>query len=158
MPSVDDPRVVYNGTWTRFLVCFDRLPRSVRRFSLLENDCEEGSFCFENINFDLMKNVKDDDIDWDFYTENDNSGTISFYTQQSIGLIKVSVEGYEVGTLTKYFSNPEYTPSCGDTGDAMITLRLMEGVYNYKAECEDLMWEGTFEVEREGCEKIKFSQ
>ena len=38
----------------------------------------------------------------------------------------------------------------------MITLRLMEGVYNYKAESEDLIWEGTFEVEREGCEKISF--
>lgn len=156
MPSVDDPRFVYNGTWTRFLVCFDRLPRSVRRFSLMEDDCGEGYFCFENINFDLMRNAKDDDIDWDLYDDNKNSGTVSFFTKQNIGHIKVTVEGYEMGTLTRYFSNPDYNPSCGDTGDAMITLRLMEGVYNYKAESEDLIWEGTFEVEREGCEKISF--
>ena len=156
MPSVDDPRFVYNGTWTRFLVCVDRLPRSVRRFSLMEDDCGEGYFCFENINFDLMRNAKDDDIDWDLYDDNENSGTVSFFTKQNIGHIKITVEGYEMGTLTRYFSNPDYNPSCGDTGDAMITLRLMEGVYNYKAESEDLIWEGTFEVEREGCEKISF--
>ena len=122
----------------------------------MEGDCGEGYFCFENINFDLMKNAKDDDIDWDLYDDNENSGTVSFFTKQNIGHIKVTVEGYEMGTLTRYFSDPDYTPSCGDTGDAMITLRLMEGVYSYKAECEDLIWEGTFEVEREGCEKISF--
>ena len=46
LSSQENSRVIYKGTKSRFLVCFDRLPGNIRNFSLMEGECSESSFCF----------------------------------------------------------------------------------------------------------------
>ena len=82
---------------------------------------------------------------------NENEGTISFYVNQSIGNIDVYVEGYFFGTLTQYFTNQSLIPSCGETGGAIVTIRLPVGTYNYSAKSSYLTWKGQFTITREGC-------
>lgn len=150
----DNSRVIYRGTKSRFLVCFDRLPGNVRYFSLMEGECTESSFCFLNIN--LNNYTTTSEVDWRLYKNNENEGTISFYTKQNIGIIDVYIADYKFGTLTKYFSDPNFTPNCGDVGDALISVRLEEGTYEYKAICGQIRWSGTFTITKEGCNKVQF--
>jgi hypothetical protein len=152
LSSEENSRVIYKGTKSRFTVCFDRLPSKVKKFSLMEGECASNSFCFFNLDIDDYYTTND--VDWYLYQNNENEGTFSIYTRQNIGHIDVYIEDIYMGTLTKYFSNPDYVPTCGDTGDAMITVRLEEGTYNYSAFCGSLSWKGTFTVTKEDCKKI----
>ncbi len=156
LSSKENSRIIYKGTKSRFLVCFDRLPGNIRNFSLMEGECSESSFCFLNINLNNFSTTTD--VNWRAYQNNENEGTISFYTKQSIGYIDIYIGEYKFGTLTKYFSDPNYIPNCGDSGDAMLTLRLETGEYQYTAVCGDLRWEGDFTISREGCSKIYFTK
>lgn len=149
LSSRENSRIIYKGTKTRFLVCFDRLPTNVRRFSLMEGECSASSFCFLNINLNNYPITTD--VDWNLYKGNKNEGTISFYVNQPIGDIDIYVENYFVGTLTKYFTNQSLIPSCGETGGAIVTVRLPVGTYNYSATSKDLIWKGKFTITREGC-------
>jgi hypothetical protein len=155
LSSEENSRVIYNGTKSRFSVCFDRLPKKVRKFHLMEGECSSSSFCFYNIN--LEKYYTTNDVNWSLYINNDNEGTVSFYTKQSIGHIDIYINDLFFGTLTKYFSDQNYIPDCGDTGDAMVTARLPVGTYTYKAVCGKLQWTNTFTITREGCKKIYFT-
>lgn len=155
LSSQENSRVIYKGTKSRFLVCFDRLPGNIRNFSLMEGECSESSFCFLNINLNNFNTTND--VNWRLYQNNENEGTISFYTKQSIGYIDIYIGEYKFGTLTKYFSDPKFIPTCGDTGDAMLTVRLETGQYEYTAICGQIRWKGTFTITREGCSKIYFT-
>ena len=115
----------------------------------MEGECSESSFCFLNIN--LNNYYLKTDVDWKLYEGNENEGTISFYVNQSIGNIDVYVEGYFFGTLTQYFTNQSLIPSCGETGGAIVTIRLPVGTYNYSAKSSYLTWKGQFTITREGC-------
>jgi len=152
LSSKENSRVIYRGTKSRFLVCFDRLPANVKYFSLMEGECSESSFCFLNIN--LNNYYTKTDVDWKLYKDNEKEGTFSIYTKQSIGHIKIYIGELQFGTLTKYFSDPNFIPSCGDTGDAMVTIRLEVGTYRYTAICGILKWTDTFTITREGCKKV----
>ena len=137
-------------------MCFDRLPGNIRNFSLMEGECSESSFCFLNINLNNFNTTTD--VNWRLYQNNKNEGTISFYTKQSIGHIDIYIGEYKFGTLTKYFSDPNFIPTCGDTGDAMLTVRLETGQYEYTAICGQKRWKGTFTITKEGCSKIYFNK
>lgn len=152
LSSKEDKRIIYKGTKSRFTVCFDRLPARVRKFSLMEGECQSTSFCFLNINLNNYGTTTN--VNWRNYQNNDNEGTFSIYTKQSIGKIDVYIGDLYVGSLTKYFSDPNFIPSCGHTGEAMISLRLEVGTYRYTAICGSLRWSNTFEVTREGCQKV----
>jgi hypothetical protein len=152
LSSQENSRVVYKGTKTRFTVCFERLPSRVRKFSLMEGECSESSFCFYNINLNEYYSAKD--VNWSLYQNTDIEGTFSIYTKQNIGHIDVYIGETFLGTLTQYFSNPNFIPTCGHSGDAMITVRLEEGTYRYTAVSGDLKWTNTFKVTREGCKKV----
>lgn len=156
LSSQENSRVIYKGTKSRFTVCFDRLPARVRKFSLMEGECSPSSFCFYNINLGNYSTTNN--VNWRLYQNNENEGTVSFYTKQSIGHIKIYIGDVYFGTLTKYFSDPYFTPSCGDTGDAMVTIRLEVGTYRYTAICGNLKWTNTFTVTREGCNKLYFTK
>lgn len=156
LSSKDEPRVIYKGTISRFFVCFDRLPKNVKRFNLMEGECNENSFCFLGLN--LLNYDITNDVQWRNYQNNDEEGTISFYTKQNIGYIDVFIGDYKFGTLTKYFSDPDYDPDCGDTGDAMLTIRLEVGEYEYSAVCGAKRWGGTFKITKEGCHSIYFTK
>jgi hypothetical protein len=155
LSSREYPRVIYRGTLSRFLVCFDRLPGNIRNFSLMEGECSESSFCFLNLNLNHFNTT--DNVNWRLYQNNENEGTISFYTKESIGIIDVFIEDQKIGSLTKYFSDPEFVPTCGNAGEAMLTLRLEVGEYRYSAVSGRKRWEGEFEIRREGCNKIYFT-
>jgi len=152
LSSKENSRIIYKGTESRFTVCFDRLPARVRKFSLMEGECSPSSFCFYNINLNNYSTTND--VNWRLYQNNENEGTFSIYTKQSIGHIKIYIGELYIGTLTKYFSDPYYNPSCGDTGDAMVTIRLEVGTYRYTAICGNLKWTDTFTITREGCKKV----
>jgi hypothetical protein len=156
LSSKENSRVVYKGTKSRFVVCFDRLPARVRKFNLMEGECSQSSFCFYNINLNNFNTTNE--VKWSLYKNNEKEGTVSFYTMQNIGHIDIYIGDLYFGTLTKYFSDPYFTPTCGDTGDAMVTIRLEEGVYRYTAICGQLKWSDTFTVTREGCKKIYFTK
>ena len=156
LSNKENSRAIYNGTASRFLVCFDRLPANVKYFSLMEGECSESSFCFLNIN---MANYSiTSDVNWKLYEDNENEGTVSFYTKQNLGYIDIYLGDYKFGTLTKYFSDPNYVPSCGDSGEAMLTIRLLAGKYQYTAVCGKLRWNNSFTVTKEGCNKIYFTK
>jgi hypothetical protein len=156
LSSKQNPRYIYKGTKSRFTVCFDRLPSRVKKFSLMEGECSSSSFCFYNINLNNFSTTEE--VNWRNYQKNDDEGTVSFYTKQSIGYIDVYIGDLFIGTLTKYFSDPNFIPSCGDMGDAMITVRLEAGTYKYTAICGSLKWTNTFTVTREGCNKLYFTK
>ena len=122
LSSRENSRVIYKGTKSRFTVCFDRLPSRVRKFSLMEGECSESAFCFYNIN--LNNYYTTNDVNWRLYQNNENEGTFSIYTKQSIGHIEIYIGDIYFGTLTKYFSNPNFVPTCGDTGDAGARLTM----------------------------------
>jgi hypothetical protein len=150
LPKENEPRIIYNGTKTRFSVWFDRLPPGVKRFSLMEGECSESSFCFLNINLnDYYDATK---FDFDLYRNTSEEGTIIFYkNQKNIGTINIYVEGYYVGQLTQYFSDPNYVPYCGLNSNASITIRLPAGTYNYTASSSTLNWKGQFTITKNGC-------
>ncbi|MDC1221215.1 serine protease [Salibacteraceae bacterium] len=156
LSSQENSRVIYKGTKSRFKVCFDLLPARVRKFSLMEGECSPSSFCFYSINLGNYSTTNN--VNWRLYQNNENEGTVSFYTKQNIGHIKIYIGDIYFGTITKYFSDPYYTPSCGDTGDAMVTVRLEVGTYRYTAICGNLKWTNTFTVTREGCNKLYFTK
>jgi len=156
LSSKENSRVIYKGTKSRFTICFDRLPARVRKFNLMEGECSASSFCFYNINLNNYGTAKD--INWRLYQNNDNEGTVSFYTKQNIGHIEIYIGDQYIGTLTKYFSDPNFTPTCGDTGDAMVTIRLEVGTYKYTAVCGKLRWTNTFTVTKEGCKLLYFTK
>ena len=156
LSSKENSRVIYKGTKSRFLVCFDRLPANVKYFSLMEGECSESSFCFLNIN--LNNYYLKTDVNWKLYRGNENEGTISFYTKQNIGYIDIYLGEYKFGTLTKYFSDPNYIASCGDSGDAMLSVRLEAGTYEYTAICGKLRWNGNFTITKEGCKLLYFTK
>jgi hypothetical protein len=150
LPKENNPRVIYNGTKTRFSVRFDRLPPSVKKFSLMEGECSENSFCFLNINLsDYYDATK---FDFDLYKNTSDEGTITFYqNQKNIGTINIYVEGYYVGQLTEYFTDPNYTPNCGIKSNANLKIRLPSGTYNYTASSSNLNWKGQFTITKNGC-------
>lgn len=156
LSSKENSRIIYKGTVSRFIVCFDRLPARVRKFSLMEGECSPSSFCFNNINLSNYSTTKD--VNWRLYQNNENEGTVSFYTKQNIGHIDIYISDQYIGTLTKYFSDPNFNPSCGDTGEAMVSIRLEVGTYNYTAVCGRLKWTNTFTVTREGCKLLNFTK
>jgi hypothetical protein len=157
MPSQENSRIVYRGTSSRFYVCFDRLPASVKKFSLMEGSCGSSSFCFLNLNMDDYREIDGDEVEWFYYNNNDTEGTVSFYTNDNIGHIDIYIEDYFCGTLTKYFTDSDYIPTCGDIGDAILTLRLEEDIYNYSAVCGDIKWSGSFNITPECCTKLYFT-
>jgi hypothetical protein len=152
LSSKENSRVIYKGTKSRFTVCFDRLPARVRKFSLMEGECASGSFCFYNLNLNNYNTTND--VNWRLYQNNDNEGTFSIYTNQSIGQIDIYIGEVYIGKLTKYFSDPNFIPGCGNTGEAMVTVRLEVGTYRYTAICGNLKWTDTFTITREGCKKV----
>jgi hypothetical protein len=122
----------------------------------MEGECSASSFCFYNINLNNYGPAKD--VNWRLYQNNENEGTVSFYTKQNIGHIEIYIGDQYFGTLTKYFSDPNFTPTCGDTGDAMVTIRLEVGTYKYTAVCGKLRWTNTFTVTKEGCRLLYFTK
>jgi hypothetical protein len=156
LSTKENSRVIYRGTKSRFVVCFDRLPAHVRYFSLMEGDCTENSFCFLNINITNFSIAQE--VNWRAYQGNNDEGTVSFYTNQNIGIIDIYFGEYKVGTISRFFLDPNYIPSCGDTGDAMLTVRLESGTYDYTAVCGQTVWRGNFTITREGCHKINFTR
>jgi hypothetical protein len=152
----DNSRVIYKGTKSRFMVCFDRLPSHVRRFSLMEGECNENAFCFLNLNMNNFSIAQD--VNWRVYQGNDDEGTVSFFTNENIGYIDVFFGEFKVGTITRFFSDSNYVPTCGDTGEAMLTVRLESGTYEYSAVCGQTVWRGSVTVTREGCQKVKFNK
>ncbi|OFY05024.1 MAG: hypothetical protein A2W93_11890 [Bacteroidetes bacterium GWF2_43_63] len=154
MPDKDNPRIVYNGTKTRFLVGFDRLPPSVKNFSLMEGDCSGNYFCFLNI--DLSDYYETTDFDFDLYADNSDEGTMIFYVNQNnLGIISIYVEGYYVGQLTKYFTDTDYIPSCGIESDASLKIRLPAGTYNFTAKSSVYDWKGTFKITKNFCKPVR---
>ena len=150
LPNKNNPRVIYNGTKTRFIICFDRLPSSLKNFSLREGDCNKNSFCFLNIN--LNHYYEATDLDVNLYKENSEDGTVTFYqNDKNNGKIDISIEGYQVGKLTEYFTNSNYVPQCGDNSNASLTIRLPAGNYNFTAKSNNLNWKGKITISKNGC-------
>jgi hypothetical protein len=118
----------------------------------MEGECASGSFCFYNLNLNNYNTTND--VNWRLYQNNDNEGTFSIYTNQSIGQIDIYIGEVYIGKLTKYFSDPNFIPGCGNTGEAMVTVRLEVGTYRYTAICGNLKWTDTFTITREGCKKV----
>ncbi|MBM3431688.1 MAG: trypsin-like peptidase domain-containing protein [Bacteroidetes bacterium] len=150
LPNEDDPRIIYNGTKSRFAVWFDRLPKGVEQFSLMEGECAETSFCFLDI--DINDYEEATDFDADLYTDTDEEGTVAFYTYYgNSGDIEISLEGISVGKLTKFFNNKSYSPGCGESGT--LTLRLPAGTYNYTAADSKYKWNGKITINANKCTK-----
>jgi hypothetical protein len=150
LPDSNHPRVIYNGNETKFVVIFDRLPGNLQRFSLIENDCTGGAFCFLNIN--LSDYHETADIDVEAYTDTSNEGTVSFYTNYGKGgAVRIYLEGYYVGSLSQFFDDRRYVPQCGDSGT--LTIRLPAGTYNYTATDGQGRWSGQITIPLNGCTK-----
>lgn len=148
LPKENNPRVIYNGTQSRFSVGFDRLPTSLKKFSLMEGECSENSFCFLNINLNDYYDATT--FDFDLYKNTSDEGTVAFYTNYGqSGDIKIYIEGYYVGKLTNYFNDKNYSPQCGQ--DGTLTLRLDAGTYNYTASDSKYNWKGQFTITNNGC-------
>jgi hypothetical protein len=148
LPNSDDPRIIYNNTQSSFSIWFNRLPRKVKRISLMEENCPEPAFCFLNVNLDDYSEVTN--FDFSRYEDTREEGTVAFYTDYgSSGNTKIYVEGYYIGELTKYFENKSYTPQCGE--DGTLTVRLNAGTYNYTASDNKYNWEGQVTVTKNGC-------
>jgi len=147
LPKKENPRVIYNNNQTRFSVRFDRLPTSLKRFSLMEGECSENSFCFLNLN--LNDYYEANKFDASLYTDNSNEGTVTFYSNYGkSGDINFYVEGYYIGKLTSYFNNGT-SPECGQKGG--LTVRLNAGTYNYTASDSKYNWKGQFTITKNGC-------
>jgi len=148
LPKEDNPRIIYNGTKTGFSVRFDRLPPNVKRFSLMEGECSENSFCFLNIN--INDYYETDDFNYSFYEDTEEEGTVSFYSDYGqSGDIKIYIEGYYAGKLTSYFNDKNYTPQCGQ--DGTLTIRLNAGTYNYSASDSKYNWKGQVTIKANQC-------
>ena len=145
----DDPRIVYRGTRTFFTVRFPRLSPKVRNFHLMEGDCQRGAFCFRDIQ--LKKFNTADGLDWYSYENNNSEGTISFYTILKDEKFTITVDSLDVGNLSAPWSAGENRPSCGNTGESVVTARLPIGKHTYKAVSEKLTLVGEVEITREGC-------
>lgn len=147
LPKKESPRVIYNGNKSRFTVRFDRLPPNVKRFSLMEGECSENSFCFLNLN--LNDYYEASKFDPDLYLNNSEEGTVTLYSSYGkSGDINFYVEGYYVGKLTSYFNNGA-APECGQQGT--IILRLNAGTYNYTASDSKYNWKGQFTITKNSC-------
>jgi hypothetical protein len=150
LPDSNHPRVIYNGNETKFVVIFDRLPSNLRRFSLMENDCTGGAFCFLNVNLSDYRETED--IDIDAYTDTSEEGTLSFYTNYGKGAtVRIYLEGYYVGSLSQYFEDRRYVPPCGSEGT--LTIRLQAGTYNYTATDGQGRWSGQITIPPNACAK-----
>jgi len=146
----NDPRWIYRGSESPFLVCFDRIPSSVTSFDLIEGTCEDGQFCITELDVASFKRVTNDEVDWDLYEEADTEGTVSFYSHYGgSGDVSFYIEGIYVGKLDQYFEDQNYSPSCGD--DGTLVVRLPAGTYNYKASDSKYNWSGTVTIEANGC-------
>jgi hypothetical protein len=150
LPNSNDPRIIYNGTQSSFSVWFNRLPRHVKRISLMEADCSERAFCFLNVNLDSYSEATD--FNFNRYKNTEKEGTVSFYTNYgSSGNTKIYIEGYYAGELHQYFRNESYVPQCGENGT--LTVRLNAGTYSYTASDDKYNWEGQFTITENGCTK-----
>jgi hypothetical protein len=150
MPDKNHPRVIYNGNETKFTVIFDRLPGNLRRFSLIENDCSGNAFCFLNVNLNDYREVEG--FDYEQYVNTSEEGTVTFYTNYGKGAeVRIYIEGYYVGSLSKFFENRRYVPQCGD--DGTLTIRLNTGTYNYTATDGKGQWSGKITIPLNGCAK-----
>jgi hypothetical protein len=150
LPGEQNPRIVYNGTQTRFLIQFERLPKRLTKFSLMEGECAENSFCFQNLQ--IHDYAEATDFDFELYNNTAKEGTITFYVNQKrIGAVNIYIEGYYFGQLTEYFTDPNFVPSCGIESKANLSVRLPVGTYNYTASSSNLKWEGQFTITDNGC-------
>jgi len=148
LPKENNPRVIYNGNKTRFSVRFDRLPPSVKQFSLMEGECTENSFCFLNVNMNDYYTASN--FDYDLYKNTSDEGTVTFYTSYGkSGDLNIYIEGYYVGKLTQFFNDKTYTPPCGQ--DGTLTIRLDAGTYNYTASDSKYNWKGQITITKNGC-------
>jgi hypothetical protein len=145
----EDPRIVYRGTRTFFTIRFPRLSPKVRNFHLMEGDCQQGAFCFRDIQLRNFKTL--DGLDWYSYQNNNNEGTISFYTLSKEEKFAITVGDFDVGLLSLPWLDLEKRPSCGNTGESVVTARLPIGKYKYKAVSDKTTFEGEVEITREGC-------
>ena len=149
LPTKDDPRVLYNKTRTKFYVSFERLPLELKRFNIVENNCEGNDFCFLDIEPDDTNEVSD--LNANSYLYSEDEGTATFYTDCNEGEpISLSIEGYEAGELTHYFDR-SYSPQCGESGT--LAIRLKAGTYNYTARNNIYSWRGKVTITKNGCTK-----
>lgn len=148
------PRVLYNGTSTQFYVRFRGLPTTLRQFNLAEGECAENNFCFINVDINNYKEISTiDGFKW--YTLPTAGGTVTFYqNQKKIGNIDIFIEGSFAGTLTQYFTEPNFVPECGNATKASLTLRLPVGSYNFTAKSQTnnkYQWSGRITITENGC-------
>jgi len=154
--SESDPRMVYRGTRTFFYVTFPRLSPKVRNFHLMEGNCEEDAYCFRNIKLKDYKTA--DGLDWYSYENNNDEGTISFYTKMKEEKITVTLGHRNFGTLSEAWIGAEEKPSCGNTGNSVLTARRPIGKHTYKAVSEKLTLQGEVESTREGCLVVELKE
>ena len=64
-----------------------------------------------------------------------------------MGIVKLYIEGYEVGQLDSYFDSS--SPVCGQQGT--LTIPMKSGTYNYRAENGRMTWNGSFTVRENLC-------
>jgi hypothetical protein len=147
--SESNPRMVYRGTRTFFYVTFPRLSPKNRNFHLIEGNCEEGAFCFRDIKLKNFTTL--DGLDWYSYENNNDEGTISFFTAMKDEKFTVTLGDHNLGTLHEAWLDIEKIPSCGNAGKSVITARRPIGKFTYKAVSEKLTLQGEVEITREGC-------
>jgi hypothetical protein len=65
--------------------------------------------------------------------------------------ITVTLGHRNFGTLSEAWIGAEEKPSCGNTGNSVLTARRPIGKHTYKAVSEKLTLIGEVEITREGC-------
>ncbi|MEO6683781.1 MAG: hypothetical protein ABIN48_13245 [Ginsengibacter sp.] len=162
---------VYSSTTYKAFYTFENIPDNVRkiRFFNIPPDLQKyNTTLFYNQNdlynpffpdliidnYPLVKKA--------FYPLNENSeneGSVVFYLLENSnvnGSVKIYLDGKEVGSLSKYYSDGKKDDYCGL--EATITLRLKPGEYKYKAVIDRKVIERKFKVEKGKCsnQHVKF--
>ena len=153
LPGADAPKAVFDGESVKFTVTFTNLPATLSSFDLQENDCAETAFCFTGLSIGNYSRSGYNHSDIVSAYELKNQGTLTIFSRYgSSGDINFWLADNYTGKLTKFISNTNYTPSCGD--DGALTLTVSAGSYRWRAADEKYNWQDTKYVAANSCNSI----
>lgn len=153
LPGSDAPKAVFDGESVKFTVIFSNLPANLSSFDLRENDCSETTFCFTNLTMSTYNRSSYSYSDIVSTYELKNQGKLTIFSRYgSSGDINFWLADNYTGKLTKFISNNNYSPSCGDEG--ALTLTVSAGSYRWRAADEKYNWQDTKYVTANTCNSI----
>lgn len=153
LPGSDAPKAVFDGESVKFTVIFSNLPASLSSFDLRENDCSETTFCFTGLTMSTSNRSSYSYSDIVSTYELKNQGKLTIFSRYgSSGDINFWLADNYTGKLTKFITNTNYSPSCGDEGS--LTLTVSAGSYKWRAADEKYNWQDTKYVTANTCNSI----